>query len=319
MLGEVIYGLDNLLSAPAGPQGQRCAVTIGNFDGVHRGHQRLLAAAREMAHAESAPAVAVTFDPPPARLLAPERAAKPLMHLDQRCQALRDCGADLVLVLSTTHEMLHMTPEQFVRDVLVARLHPRHVVEGRSFFFGRNRAGNVETLQELSGQYDFAAHVAEPVSAELTNHETVAVSSSLVRRLVGEGRVADAARCLGRPYALAGQVVSGAGRGRTMKFPTANLDCGPQLKPADGVYAGWAHVGETTYPAAVSIGNRPTFGFDAHAIEAFLLGGGGDLYGRHMTLEIIDFVRPQERFASTDELIRQMNEDVLRVQSMLET
>jgi len=310
---QVIRGLDGLAERPTG-----CAAAVGNFDGVHLGHQRILGLARQLADRDSGKVVAVTFEPPPARLLAPEKAPEPLMQLSQRCQALGQAGTDVLLVLQTTPDLLNMSPEQFARDVLAARLGPRHMVEGRSFFFGHNRAGNVDKLAEFGRQFGFAVHVVEPVTVKLAGGEAAAVSSSLVRRLVRQGRAEDAARCLGRPYTLQGVVVRGRGRGRHLRYPTANLDCGLQLLPGDGVYAGWACLDNRRLASAVSVGTRPTFGDLGRAVEAHILAEVAELYGRPLSLEFMHYLRPQEQFDSPEELRRQMDKDVQHVKERLE-
>jgi len=310
---KILHGLDELTERPDG-----CVVTIGNFDGVHRGHQSILATARGLAEKAATRVVAISFQPPPVQVLAPDRPFEALMQLSQRCDALLLGGADTVLLLHTTEQLLSMTPVQFVRDVLVERLAASHVVEGPSFFFGHNRAGNVETLAELGGGYGFDVHVVERVTVNLADGSDVTVSSSLIRDLIRDGRVADAAVCLGRPYTMLGAVVCGRGLGRQLDYHTANLDCGEQLLPGDGVYSGFAVVGEHTWPAAISVGTRPTFGDLERALEAHVLGDPGELYGREMALRFSAFVRPQQAFETPDQLRWQINKDIQRVREQLD-
>lgn len=315
MTTRVIHGLDNF-SAP--PGGAGCVASIGNFDGVHRGHQRILSRARQLADEARLPVVAVTFQPPPVRLLAPDKAPRPLMQLEQRCEALDAAGADMVLILHTTPDLLAMAPEAFVRDVVAARLHARHVVEGPNFFFGHNRAGDVRVLAELGGRYGFATHVAEPVRLDLGEAEPVLVSSSLIRKLVLAGKVEQAAECLGRPYTMQGRVVHGDGRGRRLHYPTANLDCGEQLMPADGVYAGRARLAGQAHLAALSVGDRPTFPGHDRALEAFVIHASGDFYDATLAVEFHRFLRAQERYPSAEALRQQMDKDVERVEQLLQ-
>lgn len=312
MAVEIVRGATQLQGRVAG-----CVATIGTFDGVHLGHQSLLKLSRSLADEAGGPVVAVTFDPMPARLLAPEGAIEPLMTLQQRCEALGGAGADIVLLLETTRDLLDMPPDQFIRDVLAACLAPSQVVEGRGFFFGHNRAGKVDTLATLGGQHGFDVHVIEAVTVTLGDGQEVPVSSSLIRRLVRAGGVEDAARCLGRPYGLQGEVVRGWGLGRQMDCPTANLDCRDQLLPADGVYAGWARLGGHTYPAALSVGTRPTFDGSDRVVEAHLLGEVGQLYGRPMAVQFVHYIRRQEEFDSPDQLRRQLAKDIKRVRRKL--
>ena len=312
MAATIVHGLNELTERPDG-----CVVTIGNFDGVHRGHQWILATARGLADTAAAPVVAVTFQPPPVRVLAPDRAPKALMQMSQRCEALALGGTDTVLLLHTTGDLLDMTPEAFIREVIIARLGPRHIVEGPSFFFGHNRAGNVNTLAEFGPEMGFDVHVVDPVAVDLTDGADVMVSSSLIRTLLSEGRVADAAVCLGRPYTMLGEVVRGRGLGRQLDYHTANVDCGEQLLPADGVYSGWAAVDDQTWPAAISVGTRPTFGDLDRALEAHVLGNPGELYGREMAVRFSARLRDQETFESPDQLRRQISEDIQRVREQL--
>ncbi|MFW6155269.1 MAG: bifunctional riboflavin kinase/FAD synthetase [Planctomycetota bacterium] len=312
MVTTVLHGLERLSERPTG-----CVVTIGNFDGVHRGHQSILATARGLARREGTRAIAMTFEPSPLRVLAPERAPAKLMHLDQRCEALTSEGADDVVVIHTTPGLLHLTPEAFVRDILVDHLGPRHVVEGPNFFFGHHRAGNVKTLAGLGREMGFETHVVEPVTVKLTDGTVTRVSSSLVRHLLTEGKVEDAAVCLGRPHTLRGLVVRGRGVGRELHLETANLDCEDQLLPADGVYAAWAALNGQTCPAAVSVGVRPTFGLHQRAVEAHLLDHEGTLYGRRLALRLIKRLRGQRAFDSPDALCRQIAEDIAHVRDEL--
>ena len=313
MTTQVIQSLDQLAERPAG-----CVVTIGNFDGVHRGHQGILARSRALADEIGGRVVAVTFEPPPARVVAPQRAPEPLMHTAQRCRELGRAGADVVLVLQTTSELLQMSPEAFVRETLMARLGAAHVVEGRNFFFGHDRAGNVDTLAAFGRQLGFQVHVVAAVTVDLADESNLTVSSSLIRRLVREGKVQDASRCLGRPYTMEGTVVSGHGHGRKIAYPTANLDCGLQLLPADGAYAGWGVVGDRCLPAALSVGTRPTFGDFGRAVEAHLLGEVGELYGQTMGAQFVQYIRRQEKFESPVALVRQMDRDVQQIRQILE-
>jgi riboflavin kinase / FMN adenylyltransferase len=305
---RVVHGLEELAPKPYG-----CVAAVGNFDGVHRGHQKILAQARTTADTLGVPLTALTFEPAPVRLLAPEKAPEPLMHLDQRWEALHLAGADVVVVVRTTDEFLTQTPEQFAAGVLVGALGVKAVVEGDNFFFGHGRAGNVQTLRELGGRLGFDVQVVEPVMVQLDGR-TMRISSSLVRRFVREGRVEAAAECLGRPHTLRGGVVKGHGRGGKLGYPTANLDCGSQLLPADGVYAARAGAAGTARLAAVSIGTRPTFGKHERAAEVYLLDyAGGDLYGSVMDVGLARRLRGQEKFASAQDLINQMEQDVQHV------
>jgi riboflavin kinase/FMN adenylyltransferase len=208
-----------------------------------------------------------------------------------------------------------MTAQRFwemVRD----EIRPAAWVEGDSFTFGKGAAGTIEQLVEWSRGTGVNVHVVPPQQVVLMDMQIVPVSSSLARFLLGVGRLRDAAIVLGRPYGLAGRVVHGRHRGRTIGFPTINLDCADQLIPADGVYGGRCRVGDTTYPAAVNIGPAPTFGESGRLVEAHLIGFAGDLYGQTLELELLDFIRDQQTFAGVDALRRQLARDIQKAAGM---
>lgn len=290
-------------------------LTIGNFDGVHRGHRAILQTARSLADAEGRPVTALTFEPPPDLVARPSDEPRRLTPAAQKCALLLEAGADCVVVAATTRELLAMTPRAFIAEVVVGRFAARHVVEGRNFFFGHARQGTVETLRQASAANGYVCHVVAPVMAELPAGPT-RVSSTLIRRLVAGGEVADAARCLGRDFVLYGTVVAGRGHGRVLEFPTANLEPGEQVVPADGVYAGRAEVGGTNFAAAISVGRKPTFGPGERTIEAYLVGAAGDYYGRAMALSFAARLRDQRTFADADSLRGQIAKDVVRVREI---
>ncbi len=240
------------------------------------------------------------------------------MHLDQRCAALGQAGADTVIVLETTHDFLQMTPEAFVRHVLLEKLKAAAVVEGDNFFFGHNRAGNVQILAQMGKELGFQVEIAKPVMVEFEG-KNVRISSSLIRQLVTQGQVEHAALGLGRPYTMRGRVFRDRGRGRAIGFPTANLDCGLQLMPADGVYAGRGLVGHTEFLAAISVGTRPSFGQLGRALEAYLLDfTGQDLYDAAMDVQFAQRLRGQLKFDSIDALKTQMVQDIQHVRELLQ-
>jgi len=293
-------------------------LTIGNFDGVHVGHQRIVAAARRRADEAGVAAVAMTFEPPPVAVLRPDQAPRRIVPADVKCRLLRDAGADWVVVATAEPRLLRLEPGDFIDEVIVGRFAPRALVEGPDFSFGRRRRGNVTMLAEAGAAAGFEVHVAEPVSVELPGGARP-VSSTLIRELVRDGRVEEAARCLGRDFALHGRVVGGQRVGRALEFPTANLDAGDQVIPGDGVYAGRAEVAGQRFVAAVSIGTKPTL-HDApgapRVIEAFLLDAAGDYYDETMVLTFVRRVRGQERFESVEVLKAKIAEDVARVRNI---
>jgi riboflavin kinase/FMN adenylyltransferase len=282
------------------------AVTVGNFDGVHLGHQHLIAELSRQAVAVGGPAVVVTFDPHPLRVLAPERFEPVLTTTADRAELLRSYGVNCVVALRTNHGMLQVTAEDFFRQLLRDGFGAKAIVEGFNFRFGRERRGDNTLLASLCGSAGMQFAVVPPF--ELGG---IVVSSSLVRMaLLQQGDVAKASRYLGRPYRIHGLVVAGARRGRTIGCPTANLDQVESLVPGNGVYAGQATVNGRTYPAAVNIGPNPTFGEVLRKVEAHLIGFSGDIYGQRLTLSFIDRLRDTRPFARVDELQQQLRDDV---------
>jgi len=311
-MGQVlIEGIEN-----AGPQVRGAMLTIGNFDGVHLGHQLILRTARELADRGGLKVVAMTFQPPPDLVLRPQDPPQRISPLDVRCSLLGRAGADAVIVARSTAELLSLEAEEFI-DQVIGPLAPRAMVEGHDFCFGRARRGTLETLQSAGKSRDFTVHVVEPVEIDLPSGRH-RVSSTLVRGLVISGLVDQAGRCLGRPFALYGRVIPGAGQGKFIEFPTANIDPGEQVCPADGVYAGWAELGRNRFPAAISVGHKPTLGPSKDkCVEAFLLGASGDYYAKPMTLAFLQMLRSQQRFDDLDTLRVQIKTDVEAVRRIV--
>lgn len=300
--------------APPPPGLAGGAVTAGNFDGVHRGHRELVAAAARWAKRVGGPAVAVTFDPPPYQVLVPDAAPRPpLTTRADRADLLRAAGADAVVVLRTTPALLALDPQTFFDAVLVRLFGARAVVEGYDFRFGRGRAGTTQTLRALCGAAGIGFEEVPPLT-----DAGGAVSSSRVRAALVAGEVATAAGQLGRPYRIAGVVVSGAKRGRTIGFPTANLGDVPTVLPGTGVYAVRATVGGATWAAAANVGPNPTFGDNARKVEVHLIGFSGDLYGRPLAVEFVDKLRDTRPFAGAAELADQLRRDVVEARRVLE-
>lgn len=306
--------IDGLANIPDECRG--CVVTIGNFDGVHVGHQAILRAARQVADAAAAPLAAMTFEPPAGAVLAPDHRLTCILPMDTRHRLLAEAGADAVIAVNTTPEFLAIPAADFIRDVLIARLAVRHVVEGRDFCFGHHRRGNVNTLRAMSAEGGFGVTVVPPVRLVVPGHGNLRISSSLIRQLILAGEVAEAGLCLGRDYTLEGRVVGGEQRGRALQFPTANIEPADVITPSDGIYAARATLDGNTFPAAVSIGSRPTFGRNARAIEANLIGAEGDYYGQWMVLAFIDRLRDTIRFPDAESLREQIAKDVERVREL---
>ncbi len=295
---------------PGGDRTQSLSVAIGNFDGVHRGHQALLRVAR----ASGTPA-ALTFTPHPARVFAPALAPPLIMSLERRLELLEEAGIEVAVVEPFTRAFAAVEAEDFVRQVLGERLGARRVVVGYDFSFGRGRRGNPEMLQRLGRELGLSVEIVPPVMAD-----GLVCSSTKIREFVLEGRVEGAALLLGRPFEIIGPVVRGAGRGRAMGIPTANLAPEGELLPRLGIYAARAIVldGGPTRAAALSVGSNPTFGpGEAVTVEAYLLDFDGDLYGRRVRLEVLERLRDERRFASVGELRAQIDQDVAQVRTLV--
>lgn len=303
--------LDRTAAAPPGFAAG--VVTVGNFDGVHRGHRELVAAAVRWARRLGGPAVAVTFDPPPYQLLVPDALPRPpLTTVADRADLLRAAGADRVIVYRPDRELLALPPAAFVRDVLLGQLGAKAVVEGYDFRFGRGRAGDTALLRELCAAAGVGFEEVPPL-ADIDGP----VSSSRVRAALLGGNVDAAAALLGRPYRVVGTVVSGARRGRTIGFPTANLGDVPTVLPGTGVYAVRAGVGGATWPAAANVGPSPTFGDDARKVEVHLIGFNGDLYGAGLSVEFVAKLRDTRPFGGAAELADQLGRDVAAARARL--
>lgn len=296
-------------------------LSVGNFDGVHLGHQRILRTAHALAKVSSAAVVAMTFEPHPISILRPEHAPPRLTPWDEKLHQLEHVGVDAVIRLDTDWPLLSLSAEDFVRQILIKRIHPSYLVEGPNFGFGRGRAGNAQTLTAMSAKGGFQVRVVEPYQLTMPDGSHLVVSSTVIREALRAGDVAHAARCLGRPYALVGRVVHGAGAGRKLGYPTINLDVGDQLVPAEGVYAGWAEVTGMRRPAAISIGRRPTLSQVIEdespvILEAFVLDESGDWYAESARLELVERLRDQVRFESREALTGQITKDVERVRAI---
>jgi riboflavin kinase/FMN adenylyltransferase len=299
--------------AHVAPPLPRVVLTLGNFDGVHLGHRAIIHRAREEARAAGGQVVVLTFHPHPIAVVAPDKAPPLLQSLHDRLARLRDLGVDVTVVQRFTTAFAGLDPETFVRDFLRAHLELLHVVVGYNVTFGRARSGTVDTLEALGTRYGFTVDAVGPVTVGEAQ-----VSSSVLRRLIATGDVRRAAALLGQPFELRGRVVRGEQRGRTLGFPTANLhQRAGVLLPADGVYAARARVDGHTWPAVLNIGVRPTFGTMRRTVEAHLLDFDGDLYGRWLTLGLIDRLRGEQRFPGPEALRQAIAADVAHAREVL--
>jgi riboflavin kinase / FMN adenylyltransferase len=315
--GWQVWG-DGLELPDVGADLGRTVVTIGVFDGVHRGHQRIVYRALARAAELRLPAVAITFDPLPEYVLRPEIRPPMLTTLERRLELLGGLGLDGVYVINFTEEFSTRSPEEFVQSVLVDKLRAVDVVVGANFRFGRRAAGDVETLRDLgrSGSTG-AGFMVDAIELAGTSGPggSQVYSSSWIRDKIAAGDVESAAEALGRPHRLEGLVIHGDHRGRELGYPTANLELPPALAvPADGVYAGWLD----GMPAAVSVGTNPTFHGTGRRVEAYAIDEVGlDLYGRVMTLDLVRRLRPMVTFDGIDALVAQMAVDVEESRSFL--
>lgn len=280
-------------------------LTVGNFDGVHLGHRRMIEQLVALAHELGTRAIAVTFDPPPLAILAPDRVPPQLTTRRQKVDLIRKLGVNKVIVYPTSHELLSLTAEQFFEQVIVHQLGCLGMVEGPNFRFGRGRGGDVPLLQKLCAQRNIPLKVVE--AHEL---DGVMVSSSEVRSAIGRGDVAGASRLLGRPHSFTGTVVTGEKRGRLLGFPTANLEQIDTLLPPQGVYAARTDIDGDVYPVALNIGPNPTFGEDQVKVEAHLIGFSGDLYNCELMIELIAFLRGVVKFPNIEALRAQLQIDI---------
>lgn len=309
MTGRVVYGIENL-PKDAAPS----AVTIGKFDGVHRGHRAVLD--RLVAEAEGRRTVVVTFDRHPAAVLHPESAPEALLSVAQKTEALIDAGVDLVVVVPFTPEFAALTADEFVERVLVHGLSAQRVLVGADFRYGAHGVGTVDTLRAAGERAGFAVALVDDVC----ERDGTRVSSTGIRHLLESGRLDEATVALGRPHRIRSVVVPGHQRGRELGYPTANLARDAEgCIPADGVYACWLHVNGVRYGAAVSIGDNPTFGdVPGKTVEAHALDVRIDLYGATVELEFVAYIRPMHKFASPDALAEQMGLDELRIRTVLD-
>jgi riboflavin kinase / FMN adenylyltransferase len=307
-----VIAIENVREFPARARG--AFVTIGNFDGVHRGHQSLLAQLRAKADAASVPAVAITFDPHPVALLRPEKAPVPLVWPEREIALLYEAGATEVAVFRTGPWLLELSARDFFDRVICGQLQARGIVEGPNFAFGHDRLGDVTILKSWCAEAEIDFAVVEP-----TVIDDRLVSSSLIRQCLNEGRVQDATRYLGRPHRIRGRVDHGSGRGAGLGFPTANLGAIDALVPLEGVYAGlaWVNGVAPPWPAACNIGPNPTFGEMARKVEAHLVGFAGDLYGKTIELDFLERLRGTQRFSGLDELLRQIQADIARTSEVI--
>ncbi|GAB3581349.1 bifunctional riboflavin kinase/FAD synthetase [Leifsonia lichenia] len=284
------------------------AVTIGKFDGVHTGHRAVIGRLCEVARERGLTPTVITFDRNPLELLAPEKCPTALVSVEQKLDLLAGTGVEATVLVAFDRALAELSPEEFVHHILVDRLHAAAVLVGSDFRFGHRGAGDVDLLRELGQKYGFVVHLIDDVRPEHGRR----VSSTWIRELLAEGDVGHAGELLGHIPTLRGVVVHGAKRGRELGFPTANLSPESEgLIPADGVYAGWLTDGDDRYPAAISVGNNPTFeGVPQKQVEAYVLDRDLDLYDHHVEIAFVERIRGMVAYAGVEPLIAQISADV---------
>jgi riboflavin kinase/FMN adenylyltransferase len=297
-----------------------CVLTIGNFDGVHVGHQEILRTARRLAEDNGTEMAVMTFEPHPVAILHPEKAPGVLTPLPLKLHLLKDYADQCIIVLEDSRELLKLSPQDFADEFLMATIKPSIIVEGDDFNFGAGRAGDVNTLAQLGQDRDFRVVVVPPKQIELATGQKVRVSSTIIRYMIESGHVVEAAEALSRPYRLIGPVVRGWGRGRKLGFPTLNMEKPKQIIPAEGVYAGFVRIadeeqqlvqGQQPLAGVFSIGQAQTFG-DQHPllIEAhLLLTKIGDMTGKWIAMDFLQRLRSQHKFNTPQELVTQIEKD----------
>ncbi len=298
----LLHGFDD----PSAYQG--AYVSIGNFDGVHRGHRTMIAKLIERARQDSVPAVVMTFSPHPIAILRPQAAPAPLTTLERKAELLAECGVDCVVAYRTDWQLLQLTPDEFFQSIILTKFQARGLVEGENFFYGHDRAGNVQTLRAACERAGLSLDVITPVQLG-----SRVVSSSAIRGLVAAGDVAGAGELLGTNYQVLGRVATGAARGRTLGFPTANLIEVATEIPRDGVYAGRASWQGQTYRAAINVGTNPTFAEHQRKFEVHLLDFQGNLYGQMLTVDFVSRMRDTQPFGSIEQLVAQLQTDIAAV------
>jgi riboflavin kinase/FMN adenylyltransferase len=299
---------------PRPPLWRQPVLALGNFDGMHRGHLKIIERVRRGAEERGSTAVAMTFDPHPSKIVRPDKAPPLLMTHQQKLEALARGGMHGVAIVRFTPELAQWDPEMFVRSVLVEWLHVAEVWVGANFLFGHDRSGNFSLLRSLGARYGFRAEKIDPV-----RYKDFVVSSTRVRRLVSEGRVDEAGALLGHYYALDGTVVQGQKRGRELGFPTANLCPENELIPPAGVYATTANIDGMAYPSVTNIGTRPTFeSGEENIIETHVLDMNKDIYGTKLRLGFVQRLRDEKKFDGTDALKAQIEADRARARDLFD-
>ncbi|MFB0508387.1 MAG: bifunctional riboflavin kinase/FAD synthetase [Thermodesulfobacteriota bacterium] len=297
---NIIIGIENIDRKFRNP-----VLTLGNFDGVHLGHQKIFKSVKEEAQKIDGEAIVFTFDPHPLQVLAPQRCPPPLTPFKKKLMLMEMVGIDVIIVATFDFDLANITPETFVEQILVDKIGAKKILVGYNYYFGKDRKGNVEMLIRLGRQFGFEVKVIEAVKVNDTP-----VSSSKIRELIQCGEMRQAAQLLGRNYRLIGKVIWGTGRGKELGCPTANLEIPNGLYPKTGVYAVEAILGNKTYPGVANVGYNPTFGENPLSVEVHILDFTRDIYGEEIQLIFLERIRDEEAFEDPDSLVRQMRKDI---------
>jgi riboflavin kinase/FMN adenylyltransferase len=287
------------------------ALTIGNFDGVHRGHERLIGSLNQFADQLNGAAIVFTFDPHPVRILRPDQCPPPLTWTDRKADLLAELGVDVVIAFPTNAQLLELSYQDFFQRIVVEQIGAKAMVEGPNFFFGHRREGDTAKLAELCRENQIQLSIVEPLVSD-----SQFISSSRIRQLIQQGQVEQAASMLTHPYRIRGMVTHGAGRGATIGFPTANLDAIDTLVPAMGVYAGRTYVDGRPHWSAIHIGPNPTFREQVPKVESHILDFESSLYGMPIEVDFVARLRDIEKFAGVSELIRQLQNDIAQTRTL---
>ncbi len=286
-------------------------LSIGNFDGVHRGHQQMLSMLVAQAQESDAPAVVMTFEPHPISLLAPDRVPPRLTTLEHKAELLDECGVDVLIAYPTDRDLLNLTPDEFFEQIVLQEINACGLVEGPNFCFGKDRAGDIDRLRQLCDTAGLVLSIVDAVT-----EDAAIVSSSTIRAAIVDGRLADAVDMLGHLYQVTGMVEMGAGRGRSLGFPTANLTGVETMLPANGVYAGRVVLDGHPHAAAVHLGPNPTFAEDDQKLEVHVLDYQGDLYGQSLSVGLLAHVRDTMHFADVTALQSQLTKDIAVIRAI---
>ena len=297
---DIIVGIENIRRKFRNP-----VLTLGNFDGVHLGHQRIFKELKEEARKTNGEAIVFTFDPHPLKILAPQSCPPLITPFKKKLMLMERSGIDVLIVATFDQAFAGTTPEAFVKEILVDKIGARKILVGYNYNFGKDRQGNVEMLMRWGQKFGFEVKVIEAMKV---NH--IPVSSSKIRELIQDGKMGEAAQLLGRNYLLIGKVIWGADRGKRLGFPTANLEILNGLYPKTGVYAVEVIMGDKTYPGVADVGYNPTFGKNPLSVEVHILDFSRDIYGEEIQLVFLERLRDEKAFENPELLARQIRKDV---------